>query len=230
MSQTAMPTGLDLQERLVAAGIVSNPLATSETFTRYDLWAGAAKADWEKRTGRVPFVVDAADATRYYDPPGPHARGGWPNAWVGGSHLLELDNGLVSCTSLTIGYSPSAPGTVLTVNVGYWLKPVNAALNGRPSEWIEFSSPQWGYPRSIVIVGKWGYPSVPDDVFGAVLDRALALALTELGAMSSGGMSSVALGLDKFTFAAGGAYDSEVKRAMTNFEQTSMRYTRQYLG
>ena len=89
----------------------------------------------------------------------------------------------MSLTSLTV------TGDARTVNSDFWLLPENAAANEEPYESIEFYVPAWGLPRSIVVVGVWGWATtIPDDVWVAVCHYASATLMPMFAAERSGGM------------------------------------------
>ncbi len=65
---------------------------------------------------------------------------------------------------------PGSFTTTLTVDTGYWLKPLNAITLGRPYEWVwtEDRFTVADYP-TVQVTARWGWPSVPDDVTEATL-------------------------------------------------------------
>lgn len=120
--------------------------------------SAAAVSEWESNTGWRPFLKDSANVTRTYDDPE--------------GMLLDLTAGVLTITSVTVG------GTVMTANTDYYAQPVDAVLNGRPYEWLEFATTlASGIPNNIKIVGRFGFSaSVPQDVWFAVLMKAAIMA------------------------------------------------------
>src|SRR5262245_2981420 len=101
------------------------------------------------------FYLDTADQTRYYSP---------RDAWV-----LEVDD-ISTITSLKT--DAGGDGTfeqTWTVNTDYVREPLNAAADNRP--WTKLCVHPSGayyfptyYPRSVEIVGKFGWPQVPAQI------------------------------------------------------------------
>lgn len=192
MPRSAYPVAGDVWEFLIGAGLMaSSGLSEAERFLDLDGAAAWARDRFEERTGRLPFLGDTDDVTLYFDPPGPDSRQGmgYGTSYLGGSRILQLDCGLISLTSLTVGYSIDASGTQLTEHRDFDLYPLNAAAREKPWEWIEFRVRQWGPPRSIQLVGKRGYRpdgQIPDGAWQCVVQGAaehlgpqLQAALTE---------------------------------------------------
>ena len=178
MSKTAMPVATDLTSFLAGANLMDTVPSGDVAELDYAGAVIAGLAAWEDATGFVPFEAAAADVTRYYTP---HH-----------TNVLDLAGGVTAAlTSLTVGCSTTSTGTALTVNQDYWLRPLNAIATSRPATWIEFAARQSGLPRSIVVVGKFGWcvaATIPDDAWRAVL-LASALTLTpQLDALQSRGM------------------------------------------
>lgn len=163
MPHSAYPLDADYTAFVTGAGL-SMPSAYS--------WVGIAdyaQAEFEKRTGRIPFLKDASDVARSFDPPGATSTLE-TSFYKGGEKLLELDAGLLTCTSVAVGVTPGDPGAVLAAGTQYRLMPQNAAVKNMPYEWIEFYFPVYGMPSSIVITGKWGYAAnLPEDVWQCCL-------------------------------------------------------------
>ncbi len=240
MSYTAWPTSSDLQQWLVSAGLMESPPSTEQELMLLNAHVLGARQEFERRTGYEPFLAVAdplppdpsTATTRYYDPPGPHVRRGYGNySEVGGGRILQLDNGLIDCTSITAGMSDVWQGSLLVVNTDYWLKPTNAAAAGRPYEWIEFRSPRWGTGRSIVVTGHFGYGyTIPDDAWLAVLMRAGLIGLPSIAAVTSGGATAVRLGEDSWQFggggASGGAFAPQAAAWQQQYEAIVQRYRR----
>lgn len=157
MSHSSAPTDSDVQTFVTKAGV-----ALPAGFA-FDGLAAAAVAEFQRRTGQVPFILDSVDVARYYDPPG--ARSSSDRT------VLELDAGLLTCVSVSVGVSADDPsGQPLDLQRQLRLCPLNAPALGQPYTWIEFPFPLFGAPSSVKIVGRWGYSSTwPDDAWQAVL-------------------------------------------------------------
>lgn len=163
MSVPLLPVDNDIRDFVANAGVTM-----PSTFS----WAGygeAAQNEWESRTGRIPFLEDTADVARVYNPPGHKPAMG---AHGGGEQVLPLGAGLLVCTSVTVN-SAVLPTT------DYHLMPLNAAVKGKPYEWIEFDYPIWGLRGTVSVLGRWGYArfvtghtdqwQIPSEVFQACL-------------------------------------------------------------
>lgn len=203
MSRTAYPTKTDLGDFLYSAGLISSPKTDQQSDLLYGSAVAAAVTEWERGTGWVPFL-SAGDQTRSYDPPGPEQGPvgiyiGVSN--VGGDRRLFLKAGVRSVTSVTTGVTLTNPGTLLTQNRDYWLRPSNADHSDRPFTYIEFAWPQWGNPQSIVVVAPFGFgATVPDDAWSAILKMAAIELIPSLEIMLTGGQSQIRLGTDVFAF------------------------------
>lgn len=154
------PVASDVTAFLSSIGVTldgSFPLAS---------YVASAIGQFEKETGYVPFI--ATTQTRYYDAPGAK-----PDAYGrgGGGTLLQLDNSLISVSSLTVG------GQTKTLGTDFYKVDIN-----KPSAWaLRFTAPIFGLPQCITIVGTWGYASaVPDDAWEAIRQSAAGLAISAL--------------------------------------------------
>lgn len=187
-SHLAYPDGSDLAAYLISIGILS---AAQVAALDLDGRMLAAVAQWERRTGFIPFLAAAA-STRRFDPPGPNRRTGRIGLTRGGDARLDFLGGLVGePTSVIVGFSNHSAGETLTADDHYWLLPVNSVALGRPYLEIEFISGQWGAARSVSILGRWGYDTtVPDDVWDALLAYGAWLALPDLIFFLTGGVVS----------------------------------------
>lgn len=136
-----------------------------------------ASAWLNDHTGRV-FTAQAA-VTRYFDAP---------------ADPILIVPDLVTVTSLTVG------GLALTAGTSYELLPyqqvdpaqpgsriVRRLINGYPARW-DTSDPAWGRsPRKqIVIVGSWGYASVPPLITRLTRKVAVRMWAEELAGYSGG--------------------------------------------
>ncbi len=186
MPHDAYPTGADLSAYLVSIGLLSTAQAASLDL---DARMNAAVAQWERRTGFIPFLAGAA-TTRYFDPPGPNRRTGRIGLTRGGEARLDLMGGLVGEPSSVItGYSIHSTGSTLTAQDQYCLLPRDNPARSLPYLEIEFISSQWGGPGSIAILGQWGYSTtVPDDVWQALLEYGAWLAVPDVTGLRTRGI------------------------------------------
>lgn len=168
----------------------------------------AAVDSWERDTLYKPFKVEAADTTRYFSP-----LESWPNG------ILNLRSGYISITSITTGLSATElTGTVLTVDVDYWLEPMGT---DGPYNYVRFASYQSGVPKSIKIIGKRGYNAseIPAEAWLAVANRA---ALECAMQTSAAGASSIKQGPVTIS----GEVGSLLKGLDSQYKQAVGRYTR----
>jgi len=222
MGHTAWPTHSDLLTILVDTGLI----ASTDNITVAPDRIGAAVAELEKRTGRMPFLAETQ--TRYFDPPGPNTkRTASPLFPIrGGGNILVVDNGFTNLVELKIGRTDTYEGTTLSENSQYYLRPVNAASDGTPYEAVEFIVPIWGPPQSVVIEADWGWGSeIPDDVWNAVLERAAAGIVPVLSGKITGGVQKVQLGINEFTFGTS-AFASTLTGWDDHFRTVIRRYMR----
>lgn len=174
------PTVSDLIAFLDASGLaVANADLSA---MQLDLAIASAIDAFEADTGFDPFIAAAADSTRYFSPDG--------------TKVIDLRCGLVaSPTSVSVSYDPGSgyAGTELTTD-DYWLKPDSANGTTKPYTWIECAGVPRGLPRSIVIVGKWGYtPNATgpaEDARYAVLCKASAVIAPQMRKLLGGGVIS----------------------------------------
>jgi hypothetical protein len=139
------PTYLDLKAFLNARGLSCSDLTDDD----YRGMAASAAAEWEARTGWLPFLAGASE-TRTID--GPEGR------------LIIPPFGIVSLTVLAID------GTSYTVDQDYFLQ--YKILNG-PYQAIEMDGYLTGARRSIALTGVFGYTAtLPADVKLAILGKA----------------------------------------------------------
>jgi hypothetical protein len=164
----AYPTVAELKTFLLGAGLVTDATIPPDSYLDYQGAIDTATGDWEQYCGWKPFLIDSSDVTRYYDPPN--------------GKVLRFGAGLSTLTSVTVN------GTALTLNTDFFLKDENAVADGLPYTYLELLYRQWGLPRSVVIIGKWGRVStVPAAVKDAVLARSASGLLTQIGLRNSQG-------------------------------------------
>ncbi|MBI1332703.1 MAG: hypothetical protein GC165_07465 [Armatimonadetes bacterium] len=174
MSHSAFPTQAEVEAFLTSV---------SASFGSYDCSGDLAAAIGivERETGWLPFLMDAADVTRTFDPPMLSVQGfASPNNGL----MVPLRAGLLSVTSVVVDSTP------LVQNQDFWLEPSYRL----PWSWIKFRTTYIAPPQSLAITGKWGYSAtVPDDLWTAVRDYAAYHALSNLQA------STLASPLDSWT-------------------------------
>lgn len=176
---TGWPAVSDVRTLLAGAGITST-LDDTALGTLLD----GAVAQFEQRTGWLPFVAAEDESVRLFDPPG--LVPGVAYGFIGGGQRLKFGAGLVSASALTIG------GVAKAQNTDWWLYPQSAPGAGMPYTHLLFRWPIYGSPGTVSITGRWGYclsSTVPADAWRAVLHLAAAEALAIEGGRASGGMT-----------------------------------------
>jgi hypothetical protein len=201
---TQYPMGFDVQELLSTTGLT---LATNLDF---DGVAAAAAADWDTATQWFPYLAAGEPATRWYDPPGAGPEAGRTTSYRGG-RILSLETGIVSMAydGLSIGAlkpidgtpQQGGAGTVLTMNLHYFLRPQNAVAKGLAYTEIEFLTPIRGLPQSIAVTATFGRVTVmPANVWKAIQRYAAAKLAPELGLTISGGVATFKEGDEETKF------------------------------
>lgn len=153
--QSAWPT-----EAQVASALESQGLTAPDDIS---IHIGAAIAAWESLTGWPDFLCDdESDPVTYtFDPPQYGT-------------ILEPNFGFVVADEVRTG------ATALTAGRDYRLLPLNAALDNRPYTGIEiFAMPTTrGSVQADLVRGYW--TEIDDDVWLAVRDYAMRLAILEM--------------------------------------------------
>ncbi len=207
---TGWPTVAEVTTRLGEAGIASADIPSSTSLQRS---IDAAIKRFKNISRFFPFLSTGTEETRRFSPPE--------------SGVLKLKAGLLTLTSLTTHNYPNATATTLTVNEDFWLMPEDAAEKEEPYRWIEFRRWQHGLPRSIALVGKWGFSlTVPDDAWEAVMQLALAHALRLKSSAVSGGMSSWMEGNVQETYGVDGPYRGQIKGYEDYAREVALFYRR----
>ena len=137
----------------------------------------------DRITGRV-FYVSSSDETRYFT--------------ADDKETVFIDD-LSSITSLKVDDDGDRSyGTTLS-STDYDLMPYNSALVGWPYTWIELApltdESFTSYRKGIEIVGKFGFPAVPDDINEACLGITLNIYNERSGQSSAGNVSVTAAGV-----------------------------------
>lgn len=189
-----VPAASDLYRYLRAAGVVDYPETEAQGLLNLSGKVAAAVNDWERDTHWEPFVVakdgggSPVDTTLKFSPQDILYP---PNDYP----MLDVDGGILSVTSLTVGVTATSAGTVLVQDTDFYLMPSRAPLKGKPYTYIEFcraNFPSFGIvgryvPNSIVLVGKFGYSlTCPDVAFDAILARAAKKCGPQLSAKFGG--------------------------------------------
>lgn len=198
----AYPTTSDLSALLVDTGVT--------TPANYDLAAAlnSAIAEIESLTGRK--FVGSTDQDRRYDPP----------QIIGRSQFVDIvDSNTVN--SVRADYD-GTNSTLLTQWRDYILHPQNPTPS-RPYEAIEFLVPKYGR-YSILVNADEGWDAIPADVADAILKRAAADVLEQVGGVS-GAVSQERLGDAQVTYAVANGM-ATIDRFNSTFFGVVTRYTR----
>ena len=156
-SAVSVPTGT---EYVTVADLKSALALTGQTFADNELAAAATAASraFDNATYRRYYADDDANQIRYYTPES--------------FDRLVIDD-LVTLTAVDVDRARSGSFTESwTVNTDVIAAPYNAASDSRPYTSLEprvgLLLPA-GVRRSVRVTGKFGWPSVPADVYAAVL-------------------------------------------------------------
>lgn len=202
-------------------------------------FAAAAADQWEDETGWFPFLADGADSARVFDPPSD-------------SRLLPLAAGLLSLTSLTVGWTGTGTGTAQTAGRQFRLLPQNADARKRPFDAVEWVNGWFygysaagqgqtlgfgtmanignGLAGSIRIVGKWGrQTTLTDDVYQAVLRLGALLAAPSLSALIGGGLVERVAGDERERYSDKGALAVQIGEWQAVGDRAIDRYRRREL-
>lgn len=103
----------------------------------------AAVAEFEERTGWIPFLADAAPSIQYFD----------SSNFDG---YIDFGGGAVSVESLTVG------DTVYALNEQWWPQPANALRRRKPYTGIQTNHiiGRYSKPNRIAVSARWGYCEV----------------------------------------------------------------------
>lgn len=165
MTQTAWPTVAQVTEAFESQGLT----APDSLAVHID----AAVNRWQSLTGWNPyFPVSGAEKddtprTYFYDPPQFNNKTLWfTQPWE-------------SITTLKTGITPTYAGDTLVADTDYRLLPANRTFTSLPIIGVEFAKYPNGGWSSISITGVPGVAAIPDDVWLAVRDEAMRLAIIE---------------------------------------------------
>jgi hypothetical protein len=135
-------------------------------------------------TGRR-FWYNAADETRYYSPES--------------SRVLFFDDLSAAPTSIKCDYGLDRSYSQLLSSSDYDLEPYNAALDSRPYSYLELNPATSEYlpvyPKGVQIIGKFGWPAVPDDIKSACLGITFNVYQSRTGQSSAGNVTVTSAGV-----------------------------------
>jgi hypothetical protein len=133
----------------------------------------------EGETGRR-FWKNSSDETRYFRARKPLR--------------CDVDDLSAAPTSVSGDYSDTRSYTALSTTTDYELDPPNAALDGWPYTQIHILPTSSAYfpvtQRGVKVVGKFGFPSVPDDIKELCLAIALDCYQSRSGQSSPGNITT----------------------------------------
>ncbi len=138
----------------------------------------------EGETGRR-FWKNSSDETRYFQ--------------ADKSDYCYVDDLAAAPTSVSVDYNDERSYTALSTTTDYELDPPNAALDGWPYIRINILPTSSEYfstnRRGVKVVGKFGFPSVPDDIKGLCLAMAFNNYQARSGQSSPGNITVTAAGV-----------------------------------
>lgn len=161
------PTGNDIELLLKTAKLWpsdSDENAVLFSQEQAAIAASGAAAEFERRTGWLPFLADSANSTRTFET-------------TDLSGVLDLGGSVLSVAGVNLGERE------LTLDRDYWLVRTHA---GRPVTRLQFLWPHHASllhktPADIAVNARWGYTAtVPADVWAAIQKYAGVLVLTSL--------------------------------------------------
>jgi hypothetical protein len=138
----------------------------------------------EGETGRR-FWKNSTDETRYFE--------------TNNSYRCHVDDLSAAPTSVSVDYSDDRTYTALSTTTDYEINPPNASLDGWPYTQIHILPTSSAYfpvtRRGVKVVGKFGFPAVPDDVKGLCLAIAFNNYQARSGQSSPGNITVTAAGV-----------------------------------
>lgn len=165
----AWPSAEQLKDFLEAAGYISDPLTPEQQHLDFASALTSAIADWEGRTGFQPFLAAGGATVKRFDPPDGTI------LWIPGAS---------SVSSVKVGVWGAEPGTALTLDEGYFL----CARRDGIVEAIEFACWQQGAKRSLAVEAVWGFVTMPETAYQAVLQEAARLIVADLKPTATGNL------------------------------------------
>jgi hypothetical protein len=131
------------------------------------------------------FYTTTNDETRYYTPEC--------------DSILFIDDLSAAPTSIKTDTTYDRTYATTVGSSDYDLEPFNALLKGVPYTWIEIAPHASAYfpeaKKSVQIVGKFGFASVPEDIKGVCLATALNMYQSRTGQSSPGNVTVTAVGV-----------------------------------
>lgn len=171
MPHAAFPASSDLVQYIRGANAAIDPYEGG--FADLTSYCLSASDELSHDTGWFPFLQDAAPVARRFDPPGFRGLGSGAGGSVGGGQLLNMRQGLLSITSVSVNMTINSAGILQVQNQDYFPAPSDAPARGEPWTMLQFVAQQLGMFQSIQVTGEWGRVSqVPDSVWMAVMRRA----------------------------------------------------------
>jgi hypothetical protein len=138
----------------------------------------------DNETGRH-FWAGTTDDVRYYTPE------------ESGFLFIDDLSALPTTVKTDSAYNRAYSTTIATTDLDF--EPVNALLDGQPFTMIEIAPHASEYfpitRKGVEITGKFGFPSVPDDIKGATLGIVLNIYQGRSGQSSAGNVSVTASGV-----------------------------------
>ena len=137
------------------------------------------------QTGRR-FFKNSTDETRYFK-----AESG---------NKCQIDDLSAAPTSVSVDYDNSRSYTALTIAGDVELDPINALLDGQPYTTLYILPTSSAYfpeevRNGVKIVGKFGYPAVPEDIKNLTMGIALNIDANRAGQVGAGAVSVTASGV-----------------------------------
>lgn len=137
----------------------------------------------DSQTGRR-FYANSVDETRYFQ--------------TSDSYECEIDDLSAAPTSISVDYTDLRSYTALDSG-DYELDPVNALLDGKPYTTVLIAPNSDAYfphtRRGVRIVGKFGFPSIPDEIKNLALAISLNVYQARSGQSSAGNVTVTASGI-----------------------------------
>lgn len=149
---TTYPTDADVQALVQSLGV------TLPSGIIFDGSGAAAAQEWERLTGRIPFLNPSTVTTRTFEVPGAKSTHNSVLPIKGGGRRLPLQGGVISISSVTV------EGQNKVVGSDVYPGPVNNPAIGKPYDYLEFAVPQYGQIRSVQVTGKFGFSSTLNEL------------------------------------------------------------------
>lgn len=162
---TRYPNGVDVIANIIGGGYYPSDVQQAAVAdSRAELAAQAVAAEFERRVGWEPFLAGATATERVF-------------VATNGGGLLDIDGGLISTPTLTVGGTAYDSTRFQTV-------PLNALSKGRAITGLQFysglySASSYSFVPQIKVTGRWGrVATVPADVWNACLRLAMVQVMT----------------------------------------------------